>query len=200
MSIATNLPTLDEWMDLRARLTDVFGEQPTKTLLTLLPAPTEGGFATNVRIGQLELVTNTRFDKLETSVTVRFDHLEALSNLRFAGLEARLDSFEVSVSARFDSAAAEVNSRFDSAAVAVNSRFDIIESGIERLSAQFSEDGVRQRSDFAKDIAVMGAELRNATTTAAMDGIKASRLLVFQLIGAFAAITGIALAITTLRG
>jgi hypothetical protein len=50
MSVATNLPTLDEWMDLRARLTDVFGEQPTKTLLTLLPAPTEGGFATNVRI------------------------------------------------------------------------------------------------------------------------------------------------------
>ena len=83
MSIATNLPTLDEWMDLRARLTDVFGEQPTKTLLTLLPAPTEGGFATNVRIDQLELVTNSRFDKSEIAMTARFDKMDE----RFNSLE-----------------------------------------------------------------------------------------------------------------
>ena len=84
--------------------------------------------------------------------------------------------------------------------VSVNARFDTIENGMEKLSSQFSEDMARQRSDFAKDMAVMGAELRNASTTTALDAIQASRLLVFQLIGAFAAITGIALAFAALRG
>ncbi len=229
MSAATNLPTLDEWMDLRARLTGVFGEQPTKTLLTLLPAPTEGGFATNVRIDQLGLATNSRFDQLGFATTARFDKTDGEVKARFDQLEtsvtarfdktdgevkARFDQLETSVTARFDKLDARfdnyevltnlrfagVEAKFVAAEVSVNARFDTIENGMEKLSAQFSEDRARQRSDFAKDIAVMGAELRNASTATAMNAIKASRLLVFQLVGAFAAITGIALAFATLRG
>ena len=223
MSVVTNLPTLDEWMDLRARLTDVFGEQPTKTLLTLLPAPTEGGFATNVRIDQLELVTNSRFDQLELATNSRFDKSEIATTARFdrtdAEVKARFDQFETSVAARFDRTDAEVKARFDqletsvtarfdkmddrfdnyealnnlrfagvearfdAAEVSVNARFDTIQNGMEKLSSQFSDDMARQRSDFAKDMAVMGAELRNASTSTAMDAIKASRLLVSNSLG-----------------
>ena len=73
-------------MDLRARLANVFGEQPTKTLLTLLPAPTEGGFATNGRIDQLELAPAARFDKVDA----QFDALETLIKNQFAEFSKEL--------------------------------------------------------------------------------------------------------------
>lgn len=68
------------------------------------------------------------------------------------------------------------------------------------MRAETSKDFAIQRADIARDLAVHGAELRNAISNSAMDAIKASRLFVFQMIGAFTAVMGIAMAFTAFRG
>ena len=63
MTTTPTLPSLSDWMTMRAKVTSVLGEQPATTLLALLPSPVEGGFATNNRLDLLE--TRLRSEILE---------------------------------------------------------------------------------------------------------------------------------------
>ncbi len=51
---STHLPSVDEWMTMRAKLVAVIGDTPATTLLSVLPQPVEGGFASNGRLDQME--------------------------------------------------------------------------------------------------------------------------------------------------
>ena len=51
---STHLPSVDEWMTMRTKLVAVIGGTPATTLLSVLPQPVNGGFASNGRLDQIE--------------------------------------------------------------------------------------------------------------------------------------------------
>jgi hypothetical protein len=73
---SAHLPSVDEWMTMRAKLVAVIGDTPASTLLSVLPQPVEGGFASNGRLDQME--TRLRGEIVELRAEMRTE----LANVR----------------------------------------------------------------------------------------------------------------------
>ena len=97
---------------MRAKVTSVLGEQPATTLLSLLPSPVEGGFATNNRLDLMEtrlrteivalrgelrseiVATNNRIDLLVTSLRAEIAELRSELRGDIASTNNRIDLVE----------------------------------------------------------------------------------------------------------
>jgi hypothetical protein len=178
-SAPTNLPTIDEWMGMRAMLVTVLGEQPATTLLTVLPPIAEGGFATNNRVDLLDLRVNARFDRLEASMIARFDQAEARTNSRFEQVNSRFEQVEARTNSRFD----KVDARFDK----VDARLDHLENS---TTARFAHADERLRSE----ISGLRSDLTAEITRSASDNLKSMRAMFLQLVGVMCTMGGLVIA------
>ncbi len=84
---STNLPSVDEWMTMRAKLVAVIGDTPATTLLSVLPQPVDGGFASNGRLDQMETrlrseITELRADMHTEFADVRTEMRTGLADVR----------------------------------------------------------------------------------------------------------------------
>jgi hypothetical protein len=96
--MTTNLPTLDEWIEMRAKLVTVLGDQPAATLLSLFPNPVDGGFATNVRVDLMEQRIRADMAELRTEIALASaENLKAMRALFFqlVGVMCTLGGFAI---------------------------------------------------------------------------------------------------------
>ena len=94
---STNLPSVDEWMTMRAKLVAVIGDSPATTLLSVLPQPVDGGFASNGRIDQFETrlraEMHTEFADVRTEMRTGF--ADVRSEMRTAFADVRVEIADV---------------------------------------------------------------------------------------------------------
>ena len=172
MSAAPALPTLDEWMTMRARITEVIGERPATTLLSLLPSPVEGGLVTNNRIDLMEL--GLRGDLRAQCSDLRGELVAMGSELRseLAGLQGEV--------------------------LATNTRLDLMET---RLRAEISSSNSELRSEISAirtEIADLRGDLRTEIASSASETLRSMRSMFLQLVGVMISLGGITLAVAKL--
>jgi hypothetical protein len=69
---STPLPSVDDWMTMRAKLVAVMGNTPATTLLSVLPQPVDGGFASNGRLDQMETRLRSEITDLRAEMHTAF--------------------------------------------------------------------------------------------------------------------------------
>jgi hypothetical protein len=74
---STHLPSVDEWMTMRAKLVAVIGDTPATTLLSVLPQPVDGGFASNGRLEQMEARLRGEITELRAETHTEFAHVRS---------------------------------------------------------------------------------------------------------------------------
>ena len=85
---STNLPSVDEWMTMRAKLVAVIGDTPATTLLSVLPQPVDGGFASNGRLDQMETRLRIEITELCAEMHTEFAHVRTEMRTGFADVRA----------------------------------------------------------------------------------------------------------------
>ena len=183
MSAAPALPTLDEWMTMRARITEVIGERPATTLLSLLPSPVEGG-----------LVTNNRIDLMELGL--RGDLRAQCSDLRgeLVAMGSELRSELVAMGSELRSEIAGLQGEV----LATNTRLDLMET---RLRAEISSSNSELRSEISAirtEIADLRGDLRTEIASSASETLRSMRSMFLQLVGVMISLGGITLAVAKL--
>lgn len=133
-SAASNLPSIDEWMVLRAKLTAVLGDEHATTLLSVLPSPVDGGFASNGRL----------------------DLMESRLRADLAATNGRIDASASAVRSELGGEIAATNARIDSGLAATNARIDVMESRLRAEIVQASSDTLKSmRALFFQLVGVM---------------------------------------------
>ena len=176
MTAATALPTLDEWMTMRARITEMIGETSATTLLSLLPSPVEGGLVTNNRIDLMEAglrgeigATNNRIDLMEAGLRGEIGATNNRIDLMEAGLRGELQT--------------------EIAGLRGEIRTDIAELRGELRS---------EISSVRTEIADLRGDLRTEIARSASETVRSMRSMFLQLVGVMVSLGGITLAVAKL--
>jgi hypothetical protein len=82
-------------MTMRAKLVAVIGETPATTLLSVLPQPVDGGFASNGRLDQIE--TRLRGEITELRADMHTEFADVRTEMRTGFAEVRVEIAEVRV-------------------------------------------------------------------------------------------------------
>ncbi len=141
----TNLPSVDEWMTMRAKLVAVIGDTPATTLLSVLPQPVQGGLASNGRLDQMETRLHGEITELRADTHTEFADVRS----EIAVLRTEMRTGFADVRAQF----AEVRSEFADVRAEMRTGFAEVRSEISKSAADTLKS---MRAMFLQLIGVMG--------------------------------------------
>jgi len=167
--------TAQQWSLLSASLAQSLGEAQADTLMSLLPLPNEGGYATKVDLASVktevaELRAELKIEIAELRSELKTDIAELRSEMaigfaavesRFAGVDSRFAGVD-SQFAQVDSRFAQIDSRF----AQVDSRFAQVDSRFAQVDSRFAELRLQVRNDTRALIATQSAFLLTAVGVA----------------------------------
>jgi hypothetical protein len=189
-TISTNLPSVDDWMTMRARLIDVMGDPSATTLLSVFPQPAEGGFASNGRLDLMETrlraeirtsASDLRAEFRSEFVSVRTEVAESASSLRAEIAESASDirtemrSEFVSVRAETASLRDEMRAEF----VSVRAETALLRSD---MRAEFAAARGETKAGFA-EVRAEFADVRTEIAKSASETLKSMRAMFLQQLG-----------------
>ena len=153
--------TAQQWSLLSASLAQSLGEAQADTLMSLLPLPNEGGYATKVdlasvktEVAELRSELKIEIAELRSELKTEIAELRSGMAIGFAGVETRF--------AGVDSQFADVSSRF----AQVDSRFAQVDSRFAQVDSRFAELRLQIRNDTRALIATQSAFLLTAVGVA----------------------------------
>ena len=179
--------TAQQWSQLSASLVNTLGDAQADTLMSLLPLPNEGGYATKADVASLggeiaqlraEMSSNRselKIEMAELRTELKTEIMGNRSELKteIAALRSEMAIGFAAVDSRFaavDSRFAEVDSRF----AQVDSRFAQVDARFAQVDARFAEQRIQIRNDTRTLIATQSVFL----LTAAGVALGVARLLV----------------------
>ena len=180
--------TAQQWSQLSASLVNSLGDAQADTLMSLLPLPNEGGYATKTDIASLsaeialirvEMAGNrgelkTGMADLRSELKTEMADLRSELKTEMADLRSELKTEMADLRAELKTEMAVKFSEVDSRFAQVDSRFAQVDSRFAQVDSRFAELRFQVRSDTRALIATQAAFL----LTAAGVALGVARLLV----------------------
>jgi hypothetical protein len=174
------LPSLDAWMIMRARITDVLGEQPAATLLSVLPSLVDGGYASNERLGQMESRLRS---ELKTEISgVRTEIAELRGELKTEIAELR----------------GEMRTEFAAVRREMAELRGELKGEIAELRGELKGEIALLRGELRTEMADLRGELKAEIAAGNAQTRSAMRTMFFQQIGFLVSLAGLVLVVAKL--
>jgi chromosome segregation ATPase len=174
------LPSLDAWMMMRARITDVLGEQSATTLLSVLPSLVDGGYASNERLGQMESRLRSELKTEISGVRTEIADLRGELKTEIAELRGELKA-EI----------AELRGE-------MRTEFAAVRREMAELRGELKGEIAELRTELRTEIADLRGELKAEIAAGNAQTRSALRTMFFQQIGFLVSLAGIVLVVAKL--